>query len=512
LKKRKTPTRAIAGGAAAIVDSADDAIVGQTPDGVITSWNAAAERMFGYPSAEALGRHISLVIPEDRRAEEDAVRAHVQRGQRVEHFDTIRVTRDGRHIDVSVTVSPIRGRAGAIVGASEIARDVSDRKQVERQRVVLLEEAEAAARAKDDFLAMFGHQLRNSLGAIAGAASLLNDSGPAEKPLAVIDRQIGELRRRVDDLLEAARIRTSNIRLARRPVNLAEAVARVLAGVRAGMTPVRHVLQVEAEDVGVIADPNRVDQIILNLVTNALKYTPSGKTIRIVTRGDGDQAVLTVADEGVGIASEALPRIFDLFDHGERSVDRALGGLGIGLAMVRMLVELHGGTVEAASEGADRGSAFTVRLPRAALPRPVEATPPPPAPAARRRVLIVDDNDDAREMLRLYLEVQGHEVFAAVDGAEAIQMAAEVLPEVALIDVGLPIVDGYEVARQIRLQPTQPMRLVAVTGFGQPEDRQRCLAAGFDEHLVKPVDSARLNEILQWPADQPPARGSAVTR
>ena len=481
---------------AAIVDSSDDAIVSKTLDGVITSWNRAAERMFGYSTAEAVGHHIKLIIPLERHAEEDDVLARIRRGEIVDHFETVRQRKDGARLTISLTVSPIRDATGRIIGAS---RDITDRKRIEAERALLLEEAQAANRAKDDFLAMFGHELRNPLAAIASAAEVLDIArGTDDIRLArdVIRRQVVHLKRLIDDLLDAARVRAGKIVLERRPVNLAEAVQQALSVVRGGVAGHRHVIETQLDDVGVDADPVRLDQIILNILTNAIKYTPAGRAIRVLTFADGDRGVLRVEDEGVGIARETLPRIFGLFVQGEHTLDRAQGGLGIGLTLVRTLVELHGGTVTADSPGPALGSVFTVRLPRIELPSTLEDAPAR-RPAIRRRVLIVEDNDDVRQMLRILLEHEGHEVFEAVDGTEGVRAASRVRPDLALVDLGLPILDGYEVARFIRRQDHQPQRLVALTGYGQAEDRERALRAGFDDHLVKPVDPDRLAELLQ---------------
>jgi len=484
---------------AAIVDSSDDAIISKTLDGVITSWNPAAERMFGYSASEAIGRHIVLIIPAERRGEEAMVLARLRRGERVDHFETVRQTKDGRLIDISLTVSPVRAADGTIVGASKIARDVTDRKRSDEERTRLLREAQEANRAKDDFLAMFGHELRNPLAAVASAADVIAVARGIDelpRPLAVIGRQVAHLRRLIDDLLDAARVRTGKIALDLGPVNLREAVDHAVTVLRAAAAPFRHLLEVDADEVGTWADPTRLEQIILNLLVNAVKYTPAGRRIRVTVRAEDGRAVLRVTDEGVGLSPDALSRIFDLFVQGEQTVDRAQGGLGIGLMLVRTLVELHGGTVDATSPGRGAGSTFTVRLPL--IPLPAAASPGAGTPTpSRRRVLIVEDNEDAGEMLRVYLERRGHEVFMATDGAEGVQMASRVQPEIALVDLGLPNLDGLEVARHIRRQPHQPRHLIALTGYGRPEDRQRCLAAGFDSHLVKPIDPTRLNDLLE---------------
>jgi len=484
---------------AAIVDSCDDAIVSKTLEGVIITWNRAAERMFGYSAAEAVGRHITLIIPLERHAEEDDVLARIRRGEIVDHFETVRQTKDGRRLIISLTVSPIRDASGTIVGASKIARDVTELKRHEAERALLLEEAQAANRAKDDFLAMFGHELRNPLAAIAGAAEVLGlaqNLHDISRPRDIIRRQIAHLRRLIDDLLDAARVRAGKIVLDRRPVNLAEAVEQALSVARGVAGAGRHVLETQLDPVGVDGDPVRLDQIILNLLSNAMKYTPAGRRIRVQTYADGPWAMLRLEDEGVGIAKEMVPLIFGLFIQADRTVDRAQGGLGIGLTLVRTLVELHGGTVSAESPGPGLGSVFTVRLPRIELPEHTDADTRQPA-AIRRRVLIVEDNDDAREMLKMLLEHEGHEVFEAADGTEGVRAASRLHPDLALVDLGLPILDGYEVARFIRRQDHQPQRLVALTGYGQSADRERALKAGFDEHLVKPVDPDRLAELLQ---------------
>ncbi|HET7340479.1 MAG TPA: PAS domain S-box protein [Methylomirabilota bacterium] len=486
---------------AAIVSSADDAIVSKTLDGVITSWNAAAERMFGYSAAEAIGQPIYLIIPPDRYREEESILARLRRAEAVEHFETVRRRKDGALVDVSITVSPLRDGRGRIIGASKIARDVSERRRLERDRALLYEEAQEANRAKDEFIAMLGHELRNPLGAISSAVRLLEPADALSDRAAlardVIARQTRHLARLVDDLLDVVRVMTGKVLLERHPLDLAEVVTRHLNSLRTTGKMQDHVVTLEATPVWVDADVVRLEQVIGNLVSNALKYTPAGGGIVVSVSLDGGEAVLSVADTGVGIAPHLVSRIFDLFVQGERRLDRAQGGLGIGLTLVRRLVELHGGSVKAESIGIGQGSRFTVRLRAVPAPRPAAAAGLEPRAVVPRRILVVEDNRDARDMLRHVLEVSGHEVHEALDGRQGLEAALRLRPDVALIDLGLPELDGYELARQIRAaDPDRRMLLVAVTGYGSAEDRERSLTAGFDLHLVKPVDVETLNEVL----------------
>ncbi len=492
---------------AAVVDSSDDAIISKTLDGVVTSWNPAAERMFGYAAAEAIGRHITLIIPTERRAEEDEVLARIRRGQKIDHFDTIRVARDGRRIEISLTVSPVRGAGGEIIGASKIARDISDRRRFEAERAQALAaeqaaraEAEQANRTKDEFLAMLGHELRNPLGAITTALRVVDLCGLADdrgiQAREIITRQMGSLVRLVDDLLDVGRLTTGKIALARVPVDLAAVVRRGVTAVASEGSPSR-IECLAAEPVWMEADETRLEQIVSNLLGNALKFTPPGGRIIVDVSAAAGEAILRVEDTGMGIAPDLLPRIFDLFVQGETELHRPRAGLGIGLTLVRRLVDLHGGRVEAASGGLGRGSVFTVRFPLTAPPGDVATAPPAVTSAAiRRRVLIVEDSDDAREMLRYVLERAGHEVHDAADGATGLERALSLRPDVAVVDVGLPGLDGYELARRIRASGRSDMCLIAVTGYGQSEARQRGLEAGFDAYLTKPIAPDRLTEVI----------------
>jgi signal transduction histidine kinase/ActR/RegA family two-component response regulator len=362
-----------------------------------------------------------------------------------------------------------------------------------------IEDVSESIRLKEDFLAMLGHELRNPLAAIASATEILKRvgavTGTAGQSRAVIERQVRHLKRLVDDLLDAARVQGGKVTLERRPVDLAEALQHALATVQGASTAPHHAVDLDVEPMGVNVDPVRLEQILVSLLTNAVKFTPAGRAIRVRVRAEGDSAVLVVQDDGIGMPEEILPRIFDLFFQGERSAARTEGGLGIGLTLVKTLTELHGGSVEAASAGRGHGSTFVVRLPRAVTPS-TSSRRPSRAHNARRRVLLVEDNDDAREMLRTWLTLDGHDVLEAANGIEAVKILASERPDVAFIDIGLPEMDGYEVARTTRRQTDQSTLLVALTGYGQAEDHQRCFDAGFDDFVLKPVDPARLTQIL----------------
>jgi signal transduction histidine kinase len=362
-------------------------------------------------------------------------------------------------------------------------------------------EAETANRQKDRFLAMLGHELRNPLGAISNAAQVLNrlepGEGPGARARAVIDRHVHHLSRLVDDLLDISRVISGKVTLRRRPVDLTTLVARAVAADRGGEGGARHRVSSALDSVWVDGDEDRLEQVVSNLLDNARKYTPEDGAVDVVLRREADTAVLIVRDSGVGIAAELLPRVFDLFVQGDHSLDRREGGLGIGLTLVKNIVELHGGMVEAASDGPGRGSGFTVRLPATAAPGAVRGDGPATAVARRRRVLVIEDNDDSREMLCELIRLLGHEPQDAVDGVTGVALALALRPDLTLIDIGLPGIDGYEVARRIRRDPAgRDLRLVALTGYGMSEDRERALAAGYTLHLVKPVDPAHITALL----------------
>jgi signal transduction histidine kinase/CheY-like chemotaxis protein len=371
----------------------------------------------------------------------------------------------------------------------------------------LLRRSEEADRRKDEFLAMLGHEIRNPLAAIRNALWVLEQIGTTSEQAArqreVMNRQIHHLTRLVDDLLDVSRVTRGKILLQPQVVSLRDVAERCLQELGiAGQAESRSLeLAVHTEPVHVKGDPVRLEQVLCNLLQNGIKYTPTGGKLTLTVRREGGDAVIRVRDTGVGIPAEMLPRVFDLFTQVESSIARSQGGLGLGLPLVRSLVELHGGTVSAASDGLGRGSEFVVRLPVVAAPAQRPAPRPRPVKArterAALRVLIVEDNPDGRESMRELLEIWGHQVELAENGPQGVEKAFSSRPDVALVDIGLPGLDGNEVARRIRstLGPQQ-ICLIAMTGYGQPEDRRRALQAGFDNYLIKPIDPARLATLL----------------
>jgi CheY-like chemotaxis protein len=364
--------------------------------------------------------------------------------------------------------------------------------------------AEAASRAKDEFLAMLGHELRNPIGAIRNSVEALEMSqarsgdGAGAMLCSIIARQTDTLAQLVDDLLDVTRLISGKVRLRTRVVDFRELVGQTLESLRAGGRASRHFVHFQGEPVFVDGDPVRLEQIVTNLVENAIKYTPEGGEVEIAVERAGEEAQLRVRDNGQGIEPELLPRIFDLFVQGKQSLDRPRGGLGIGLTLVRRLAEMHGGSVEAESAGVGLGSEFRVRIPAKPTSEAVAVEAAPEAARTiPRRVLIAEDHSDSRESLRLLLEASGHRVAVARNGDEAVELALADPPEIALVDIGLPGLDGYEVAREIRAaDSTDAVFLVALTGYGQPLDRRRALESGFNEHLVKPLNREKLLRLM----------------
>jgi PAS domain S-box-containing protein len=758
---------------ASIVESSQDAIISKSLDGTIQSWNAGAERLFGYPAEQAVGRHISLVIPADRIAEEETIIASLKAGRRIEHFETERVRSDGQRILVSLTISPIRDATGTVVGASKIVRDVTgprqaeqrerqllvqaatanakfgaffeqgelfaaimdvdgtmlevnrlfseacgyakeqivgrplwegpwwspspsladrieaasaqaavghtfhaelpyftadgsqrqadltilpitdaggevlflaatgvdvtDRKRAEAERekfvtlvenstdfvgmcdlngvpffvnraglelvglddmsearrtpvasfffpedqhrivheflpsvlargqgevevrfrnfktgaarwmaykVVTLPDAEGhpvafatvsqdvtdrkrleeslrglaadlaeGDRRKNEFLAMLAHELRNPLAPISNAARALRlgaaDPTTLHLALETLDRQVGLMSRLVDDLLDMSRITRGRIELRKERVELAPIIEQAVESVRELYRSMEHELAINLpqDPVHLDVDPARLTQVIGNLLNNAGKFTDKGGHVALTVEPQGEQVLIRVRDDGIGISPEHIPSLFEMFHQVDTSLERSRHGLGIGLTLVKKLVEFHGGTVEARSDGPGRGSELTVRLPviEEAAPRP-EVTGATPLLAVTRRILIVDDNEDGAATLAMLLQLSGHETHEAHDGLQAFEAAERLRPDAVLLDIGLPKLNGYEVCRRIRKEPWgRSMVLVALTGWGQAEDRHRSREAGFDAHLVKPVDpNALLKLLAPPPSDRDP--------
>jgi signal transduction histidine kinase len=385
-----------------------------------------------------------------------------------------------------------------------LAAATAESQRAEEERATLLAREREAGAAKDRFLAMLSHELRNPLSAILNALEVVR--GGAEPPLAermrgIVERQLGQLARLVDDLLDIARINQGKIELKRERVDLGAVTRRVVeaALARAGGQGLQITVSAPDEPIVLEADADRLEQVIVNLLSNAVKYTPAGGAIHVIARREGEEAVLQVEDQGIGVRPEALENIFAPFVQADHLPDRARDGLGVGLTLVRDIVDRHGGRVSAASAGLGRGSVFTVRLPALGA-RAADSPAPAITPRAnrRRRVLVVDDNLDAAESLALLMGQAGHEVSVAYDGPTALEQARATPPEVVLLDIGLPGgMDGYEVARRLRRDPTlSGAFLVAVTGWGREEDRERARQAGFDRHLVKPVDAHELVGLL----------------
>jgi signal transduction histidine kinase/CheY-like chemotaxis protein len=398
-----------------------------------------------------------------------------------------------------------------------LAAVVWERRRAEEDANEARNQAEAANRAKDQFLAMLGHELRNPIAALSSAVRVFERSDVLSQQystlLEIMVRQSGHLARMVDDLLDVERLTAARrITLNRRPMNLAECARDCVTALRLREEYTKHNITLRVEDTWIDGDPDRVAQILTNLLSNACKYTrPEGKIV-LGIRSDNDRALICVEDDGDGIPADLLPRIFDLFVQGDRLSDRHPGGLGLGLTLVRRLSEMHGGTVEAHSNGAGQGSAFTVRIPR--IEKIVESSASLIAPVRSkhgRRILIVEDNADAREALREALEMSGHEIFEADSGASGVESALANRPDTALIDIGLPGFDGYEVARRIRSSSeSQGMILIALTGYGAPEDRRRAEQAGFDTHLVKPLNFDLLDDLLSTHDEPAPKKSAAI--
>jgi PAS domain S-box-containing protein len=498
----------------ALIESADDAIISKTLEGIITSWNKGAERIFGYTADEVIGQPVTILIPEGQEDEEPAILARLRAGERIEHYETIRVRKDGTRIDISLTVSPIKGPNGDIIGASKIARDITEQRQARKELDEAYRQAEESSRLKEEFLATISHELRTPLSAILGWARMLRlgqlSKENAAKALDTIERNARAQAQLIDDLLDVSRIVTGKLRMDVRPSDPNSFIDAAVEAVRpaAEAKGVRLQKVIDTGLISIPGDPVRLQQVIWNLLSNAIKFTPRGGRVQIRSERVNSHLEIVVSDTGQGISPDFLPHVFDRFRQADQKASRQHGGMGLGLAIVRHLVELHGGNVSATSEGEGQGATFTVRLPIS----PIYQVDPSGArvhPAARDllpandtterldglRILIVDDEPDTRDLLRQGLEYCGANVRLAGSAAEAVDAIVAEVPDILISDIGMPGIDGYDLIRQIRQLPADAggkVAAIALTAYTRVEDRLQALRAGYDMHVPKPVELAEL--------------------
>jgi PAS domain S-box-containing protein len=518
----------------AIVASSEDAVVSKTLQGVVTSWNAAAERLFGFTAAEMIGQSITRIIPEELLHEEVEILSKLRRGERIERYETTRVHKSGRRLDISLTISPVRDVHGNIVGAAKIAHDITARRETERQladreaqlskllaeREFFLEseraarsEAERLGRMKDEFLATLSHELRTPLNAIQGWATLLRQRHVSpqdrDRGLEIIERNVRVQGEIINDLLDMSRIISGKMDLDVQSVFLHEIIEAAIESVGPSATAkgIRIQPVLDTRIGAVRGDPNRLQQVLWNLLSNAVKFTPKDGRIRIALQRVNSHAEICVEDNGIGIAPEFLPHVFERFRQADSTSTRRQGGLGIGLSLVKTLVEMHGGSVKADSPGVNSGSVFTVDLPVAHVrerhPLPTARGHSPTDVALEFdlprldnvRVLIVDDEPDGRDLIARILSERGAEPLCASSASEALSLLGRERVDVLLSDIGMPDVDGLELIRRVRAldeSRSSPLPAIAITAYARTQDRQRALLAGFHMHLSKPVETREL--------------------
>jgi PAS domain S-box-containing protein len=507
---------------AALVESSDDAIFAKTLDGIITSWNKGAQRIYGYSAEEVVGNSVSMLVPPDRPDELMNILTRLKAGERIEHFETVRVRRDGKRIDVSLTISPIENKGGEIIGASTIARDITGRKELEEERKLLFArereariEAEEANRLKDEFLATLSHELRTPLTAMLGWTRMLRtrqlDENTSTHALETIERNVRAQTQLIEDLLDVSRIITGKLRLNTRPVELVPVIDAAIDSVQPAAEAKEITLErlLDPTASPVLGDPARLQQVVWNLLSNAVKFTPKGGRVTVALHRKDSYAAITITDDGIGINQDFLPYVFDRFRQADSSSTRSHGGLGLGLAIVRHLVELHGGAVGAESDGTQRGSSFTVKVPLMAVKiRRAETAGAGsdgagnddvfmecPSLLSGVRILVVDDEEDARQLLSTILEECEAVVETAASVGHAIEAIRRSTPDLIISDIGMPDEDGYELVRRLRDDEDPKLKelpAVALTAYAGEDDRARSLAAGFQIHLAKPVDPEAL--------------------
>ena len=504
---------------AEIVNSSEDAIVAKDLNGVITAWNRGAERLFGYTAQEAIGKSITIVIPPDRLDEETAVLERIRNGDRIDNFETIRQRRDGSPVEISLTVSPIRNRRGEVIGASKIARDITERRRFEAEiqahlinEQSLRMEAEAANRSKDLFLATLSHELRTPLNAIVGWVSILRADGCNEEDLheglEVIDRNAKAQVRLIEDVLDVSRIVSGTLRLNITECDLASVINSAVDSVRptADARRIRIEIRKDPSASPGTCDAVRLQQVVWNLLSNAIKFTPEGGSVTVELARERSMARLTVSDTGQGISPAFLPHVFDRIRQADSTTRRRVGGLGLGLSIVKQLVEMHGGTVRADSPGEGHGATFTVLLPITAvlssaaddggsevahLTRTGE--PGDTATSVRLddlRIVVVDDEPDARRVVSKVLSDAGAAVTAAGSAKEARQAIEKIQPHLLISDIAMPDEDGYDLIGQVRAagHTAQTLPAIALTAFAHKADARKAQLAGYQVHLSKPVD------------------------
>ncbi|HEX5085954.1 MAG TPA: CheR family methyltransferase [Blastocatellia bacterium] len=518
---------------AAIVKSSDDAVITVDLDGVITSWNQGAEWLYGYTAQEAVGHSFTMLIWPERFEVEKDILERLWRGEHLESFETVRRRKDGSEVAISLTVSPVKNAQGEVIGASRIARDITERKRAEEatraayeQESAALAEAERASRLKDEFLATVSHELRSPLNAILGWARMLSGKRLSEersaRALEIICNSARAQNQLISDLLDVSRIITGKLRIETRRIDLIPVIEAAMDVVRpaADAKRIRLASTLNPTAEPVLGDADRLQQVVWNLLSNAVKFTPAGGEVAVRFECEGGNVKLTVSDTGNGIEPEFLPFVFDRFRQFEGGTTRAAGGLGLGLAIVRHLVESHGGTVSAASRGRGQGAIFTVTLPLASLreeagenerDRLAEAGEIPqshiPSPELLRglRVLAVDDDSDARNLLGLILRSYEAEVKACGSAAEALQIFDEWRPDVLVSDIGMPVEDGYDLMKKIRAREPERGGLIpalALTAYARAEDARQAFEAGYQAHIPKPVEPGELAKTVASLATQ----------
>ncbi len=494
---------------AALVESSDDAIISKNLDGTVLTWNRAAERMFGFTADEMVGRSIRILIPADRQQEEDYVLGSISAGQKIDHYETVRQHKNGSLLAVSLTVSPIRRADGVIIGASKIARDISERQRADKERQSLLKIAQEASALKDEFLATLSHELRTPLNSIVGYVRLLQmnvlPDDKRTKALDAVGRSVTSLTKIVEDVLDVSRIISGKLRLQIRSIDVVPVIHSAIETVRPIFEAkgLRMVASVAGENIAA-GDPERLQQVLWNILTNAVKFTGRGGEIRVAVATDDVHVTISVQDTGIGIAPEFLPHVFERFRQGDGAITRSHGGLGLGLAISKHLMEMQAGTIDADSDGTGRGATFRIQMLRQPTLGSAGLVPVPQRPAqldmprvelAGRHILVVDDDQEALTILREVLEMSDATVVTADSAYHAVQLLETMTPDMLISDLGMPGMSGFELIDAVRTSVRDDIRNIpalALTAYARSEDRSRALHRGFNAHLAKPIEPDEL--------------------